>query len=109
LINELSERQRAICLKYGLTETPPEMMVALAPSSLGQQPIYGTRVKLAEGDNIGWFIHCGEHSNAADFYQPLHVEHLAQRLPRVLDYLALPPGARFIIDDAGYEDVWLAE
>ncbi len=39
-------------------------MVALAPGSLEQQPVYGTRVMLAAAENI---------------------------------------------DDAGYEDVWLAE
>ncbi|WP_425194891.1 immunity protein Imm33 domain-containing protein [Paraburkholderia phenazinium] len=27
----------------------------------------------------------------------------------VLKYLRLAPGAKFIIDDQGYEDVWLAE
>ncbi|WP_321880292.1 immunity protein Imm33 domain-containing protein [Paraburkholderia bannensis] len=103
----LRERQQAMCQKYGLDETPPEQMVALAIGSLGRMPVYGTRVPLPEGGNIGWFIHCGEYSDAPDFYQPLHVEHLAARLPRVLDYLALPPGVRFIIDDEGYEDVWL--
>ncbi|HEV3431065.1 MAG TPA: hypothetical protein VG320_24565 [Paraburkholderia sp.] len=105
----VSERQRAICRKFGLDATPPETMVAMAIGTLGNMPVYGTRVPLPEGGNISWFIHCGEYSDAPDFYQPLHVEHLAQRLPRVLDYLALPPGARFIIDDQGYEDAWLGE
>ena len=44
---------------------------------------------------------------APDFFQPLHVEHLFERYPRVLPYLALPalpPGWRFLFAD-GYEDV----
>ena len=30
-------------------------------------------------------------------------------LPQVVDYLALPSGAKFILDREGYEDVWLEE
>ncbi|MFU7554406.1 hypothetical protein [Pseudomonas paraeruginosa] len=37
---------------------------------------------------------------------PLHGSRI-ELLPEVLDYLYLPPGARFIIDGDGYEDVWL--
>ena len=43
------------------------------------------------------------------FYQPLHAEHLHDMLPQVVDYLALPSGAKFILDREGYEDVWLEE
>ena len=35
----------------------------------------------------------------------MHLEHLFGRCQRVLPYLALPPGWRFLIAD-GYEDVW---
>ena len=48
-----------------------------------------------------------DYSEAADFFEPLHVEHLAERLPEVLPYLALPPGWRFLVapdhEDAGYD------
>ena len=27
-------------------------------------------------------------------------------LPQIIEYLDLPPGYRFLIDDNGYEDVW---
>jgi hypothetical protein len=40
-----------------------------------------------------------------DFYQALHVEHIAEYLPPIEPYLSLPPGYRFQIAD-GYEDVW---
>ncbi|AKM00132.1 hypothetical protein [Burkholderia pyrrocinia] len=103
----LRTRQDAVCARYGLPAVEPEDMVAVAMSTLGRMPVYGTRTALSEGDNIGWFFHCGEYSGAADFYQPLHAAHLSTYLPSVQPYLGLPPGARFIIDDAGYEDVWM--
>lgn len=84
-------------------------MVAVAMSTLGQMPIYGTRIALPQDGTISWFIHCGEYSDAADFYQPVHTAHLTELLPQVVNYLHLPPGAKFIIDDQGYEDVWMAQ
>ncbi|MGY5766295.1 immunity protein Imm33 domain-containing protein [Brachybacterium sp. DNPG3] len=96
-----------MCRRFGLAETVPEPKVALALSSIGATPVYGTRIALEEGDDVSWFLHCGEYSEAADFYQPVHLEHLPELLPIVLPYLRLPPGARFIIDADGYVDVWL--
>lgn len=100
------EVQRKICTKYGLPDTAPEEMVAVAMSTLGAMPIYGARIVLSEGRTIGWFFHCGTYSEANDFYQPVHTEHLNDILPLVIRYLRLPPDSKFIIDDQGYEDVW---
>ncbi|AAY95425.1 hypothetical protein D3X12_04610 [Pseudomonas protegens] len=102
----MNERQQLICERYDLAPQAPEPMIALAIGSLAQSPIYGTRVELPENGTVSWFIHCGEHSTAVDFYQPLCAEHLLELLPEVIDYLYLPSGTRFIIDRAGYEDVW---
>lgn len=99
--------QDAICDRYGMQGMAPEEMVAVALRTLGAMPIHGTRIALPRDGTIGWFIHCGEHSDADDFYQPIHTAHLATLLPRVVDYLRLPPGTKFIIDDQGYEDVWM--
>lgn len=85
----------------------PEEMVAVALHTLGAMPIQGARIPLPRGGTISWFIHGGEYSDADDFYQPIHTAHLATLLPQVADYLRLPPGAKFIIDDQGYEDVWM--
>ena len=105
----ISEAQQRICDKFRLPAQASEPMVALAIGSLDQSPIYGTRIELPENGTISWFIHCGEHDDALDFYQPLHAAHLHEMLPQVLDYLALPSGARFILDREGYEDVWVEE
>ena len=105
----ISKTQQRICDKFGLQAQAPEPMVGLAIGSLDQSPIYGTRIVLPENGTISWFIHCGEHDAASGFYQPLHAQHLHEMLPQVVDYLALPSGAKFILDREGYEDVWLEE
>jgi hypothetical protein len=106
---EASALQRQVCARLGFSEVAPDAMVALATSTLGRMPIHGARIPLPEHGTVSWFFHCGEYSSADDFYQPVHVEHLAELLPWVIAYLRLPPMTRFIIDDAGYEDVWMAE
>lgn len=102
-----SEKQINICQKYNLEMLPPEPMVALALTSLNKMPIYGCRVKVTENENISWFFHCGEYSDTDDFYSPIHTSHLETLLPFVIPYLYLPSNTRFIIDDKGYEDVWI--
>lgn len=65
----------------------------------------GLRHPPANG-TCGWYIWAGEElSKSADFFQPLHVEHLAERCPLALTFLALPPGWRFLIAP-GQEEVW---
>ncbi|WP_405078849.1 hypothetical protein ACI51Z_02325 [Pectobacterium carotovorum] len=104
-----STRQQQTCDKYQLSPNPPEEMVAIALDTLQSSPIYGTRIPLPENGTISWFIHCGEHSAESGFYQALHTSHLEEMLPEVVPYLFLPEGTKFIIDRAGYEDVWTNE
>jgi hypothetical protein len=71
-------------------------------------PLNGMRHPV-EGGACGWYFWAGEEfSQAADFFQPVHVEHLRLWRPEVVPYLALPPGWRFLIAP-GYEDVWYDE
>lgn len=82
----------------------PDEKLAIAFSTVGKRPINGMRIRL-EG-TCGWFIWAGgDASSDPDFYQALHVEHIAEYLPSVVPYLSLPAGYRFQIAD-GYEDVW---
>ncbi|WP_434294000.1 immunity protein Imm33 domain-containing protein [Burkholderia gladioli] len=106
---DLLELQQQTCERLGLPDCEPEEMVAVAISTLGKMPVYGTRISLPGGGNVSWFFHCGEYSEAADFYQPVHAEHLSELLPLVLQYLRLPPGSKFIVDSHGYEDIWLVQ
>lgn len=73
-------------------------------------PINGLRHPIDAGHSAGWFIWAGEQFlEDADFFKPMHVRHLIESYPDALDYLGLPPGWRFLIDDKGYEDVWCDE
>jgi hypothetical protein len=104
---ELLRLQQDTCRRLDLPDVDPDEMVAIAISTLGAMPIYGTRISLPETRNISWFFHCGGHSGTIDFYKPVHTEHLSDVLPSVMKYLRLPHGSKFIIDDNGFEDVWL--
>jgi hypothetical protein len=106
-LDDYADLQRQTCERFGAAFEPPlpRTMVGFALKSKGQLPIYGTRLPVVEHNN-GWYIWCGERSKAADFYRPLHVEHLVEQCPLALPFLALPPGWGFITDNKGYVDVW---
>lgn len=105
------KEQMAVCEKYLSAYLPitPQTMIAIAMQTIGKMPVYGTRVAQKESGEAGWFIHCGDFSEAKDFYQPIHAKHIREYLPLVEAYLALSPGYKFIINDKGYEDVWIED
>ncbi|MDQ1818162.1 hypothetical protein RBA41_33175 [Massilia sp. CCM 9210] len=106
-LDSITKLQSALCEKYGSEFLPPDpaLKLGLARQTLRSMPISGVRI-CPENGTSGWYIYGGDHSDAADFYSPLHHSHLSVELPMVIPYLALAPGFRFIIDDEGYEDVW---
>jgi hypothetical protein len=80
----------------------------VAVSTMGLYPVNGLRHPVTPG-TTGWYIWCGEDfSDAPDFFQALCVEHLLESLPAVADFLALPPGYRFLVHGA-HLDVWFDE
>lgn len=100
--------EQSVCERFGVTPQVPVAgsKLGLALATLGSQPVNGLRL-LEESNTNGWYVWCGgEMSKDPQFFSPLHIEHIADRLPSVCDYLSLPPGYRFQIDDKGYEDVW---
>ena len=79
--------------------------LGLAIETIGKMPINGLR-HTPENGTCGWYIWCGEElSTSADFFKPVHVNHIAHYLPEIEQYLALPPGYRFLIASA-YIDIW---
>ncbi|HZW89041.1 MAG TPA: hypothetical protein VFF12_08185 [Myxococcaceae bacterium] len=71
----------------------------------GELPLHGLRIAPHDGTS-GWFIWSGgAMSNDPEFFLPLHMKHVHRWSTRVLPYLALPPGSRFLIAD-DHEDVW---
>jgi hypothetical protein len=100
------ETQEEVCSRFGVVAKPPDLgaKLGIALATIGESPINGLRVHL--GGTCGWFIWGGGEASAdPDFYQSLHVAHIAEYLPSVEPYLSLPPGYRFQIAD-GHEDVW---
>ena len=99
--------QIEICSAQGVEPSPshPSDKLGIALSTLGQQPINGLRHE-PEGGTCGWYIWCGEDlSQDPEFFQPLHVSHISKYLPQIENYLALPPGYRFLIAGS-QEDIW---
>jgi len=108
-MSDVRKLQAEICARFGATISPPEPRgkVGIAQNvRLGAWPLNGLRHP-PEGDTTGWYLWAGEGESGPepDFFEPLHVEHLEQRCPAVLPYLALPPGWRFLIAP-DHEDVW---
>jgi len=101
--------QNAVCVKYNVEFSPTDFndIVGIALESLDIEniPINGLRHPIEKGTS-GWYIWSGELSPAVNFFKPSHVNHLLETCPEILDYLGLPPGWRFLIDNKGYEEVW---
>jgi hypothetical protein len=100
-------RTQSVCEWIGASPAVPKpgSKVGIALGTLGKTPINGLRHP-ESGDMNGWYLWCGELSTADDFFSSLHVEHLSQYLPTILEYLELPPGYRFLVDGTNFEDVW---
>jgi|SRR6188768_3406606 len=83
----------------------PSEKIGVALASLKRLPLNGLRHVPASG-TCGWYIWGGgEPSQQPDFFEPVHVAHLAELCPDVLPYLPLAPGYRFLLAN-GHEDVW---
>lgn len=99
--------QQSICDSVGVEPSPchSKDKLGIALATIGQLPINGLRHS-PENGTCGWYIWCGEVlEEGADFFQALHVSHIAQYLPEVQKYLALPPGHRFLVA-AKQEEIW---
>lgn len=88
-------------------ECPPATRIGIVKNVYsGRMPLNGLRHP-PEQDMAGWYVWAGEGevSNNPDDFDSLHVEHLSEVCPRVIPYLGLAPGWRFLVGE-GYEDVW---
>ena len=105
----IRDDQAAVCRRFGVkpVAAPYDQKVGVARDTLLAEllPINALRHP-AVGDTTGWYIWAGgPASTSPDFYQPMHVEHLADVCPQLVPYLALPPGWRVLLAP-GHEDVW---
>jgi len=104
---QIEEAQRAFSRQKSTTylSSSANSKLGFALSTRGLTPINGLRHP-PKGDTNGWYLWCGEqYSDAADFFQPLHTQHIYEDYPEVARLLGLPPGYRFLL--AGdYLDIW---
>lgn len=99
--------QEAVCVQYGSKFLPPSPLekVGIALNTIGQLPLNALRHP-AENGTSGWYIWGGDVlSQEPDFFQALHVQHLSERCPEVIPYLALAPGWRVLLAPSQI-DVW---
>ena len=104
-----SQFQVEICSRFNSPVVPAhdEHRIGVALSTLRRLPLNALRHPPAEF-STGWFVWGGEYSDADDFFEPIHVRHLAHMLPEVVPYLALAPGWRVQLAPND-EDVWYDE
>lgn len=110
--NQYLEKQQEICKKYSQVSDLVELdtLIALGKDFNPNIQINGLRHPRTKTLN-GWYIWSGDDFNPDefDFFQPSHVNHLLVIAPFILQYLGLPPGTRFLLDNKGYEDIWFDE
>ena len=104
--SQATAEQRAICQRFSADVVVPSPVekLGIALSSLDQLPLNAVR-HLAVRGTCGWYIWGGEYSTDPEFFQPLHVSHLAEHCPQIQPYLALAPGWSVVLAP-GHEDVW---
>jgi len=101
------ESPHSICKRFGVEPSTPlnSDKVGIALATLKEPPLNALRVQ-PEGGTCGWYIWGGESfSEDANFFQAMHIAHLADYTPSLIPYLSLGPGWRVLLAD-GYEDVW---
>lgn len=115
-INDLErdfiEKQKKICQKYGSEFLEASFNkfagVALESFDVFKMPINGLRHPSQNEQSTNWYIWAGEYSQADDFFKPIHILHLLEICPKVINYLGLASGWRFLFDNE-YEDIWYDE
>jgi hypothetical protein len=103
------EKQKAICEKYKSKWKPISRNLQIGVSeNLNHEKLNGLRLKSEKG-KVCWYIWSGEYSKDENFFKTICSEHFLQRKPKIIQYLGLDDGFRFLITDSGYEDVWFDE
>ena len=101
-----TDEQLRVCVRFGVEPQVPNpgSHLGIALQTRGRLPLNAVR-HAPEGGTCGWYIWWGEGSVEDDFFQAVCVEHIADRCPEAVPYLALPPGWAFQLAP-GHEDVW---
>lgn len=104
----MNRAQTELCASNGVQvfETGLEEKAGIADNVFaGALPINGLRHPPV-GDTSGWYIWAGgEPGTEPDYFKPVHLRHVVDRVPGIAKFLALPPGWRFQLAP-NHEDVW---
>jgi hypothetical protein len=90
----LWDQQHEVCAKYGAVCLPADIgSIAGVARTIGSGllPVNGLRHPPTD-DTSGWYLWAGDFSTEDNFFEPIHVLHVADRAPEVMIYLGLPPG-----------------
>ncbi|WP_235299728.1 immunity protein Imm33 domain-containing protein [Portibacter marinus] len=104
-------KQETICEWQEVQPMTPESgsVVGLAVATFENYKstiIHGLRHKPSSNSN-GWYLWKGEYKEKDEFFQPICYEHLSDYISEdIIQYLDLPTGYRFLVDEPNYEDVW---
>lgn len=105
------DEQKDICKKYGAEYCEVDMELRMGVSKNLREKkikvINGLRHN-PENDTNGWYVWADEFSDDDDFFVPLCARHINEWDERIMKFLALSPGFRFLIAD-NHEDVWFDE
>ena len=99
--------QETVATQYGAAFTPalPHEKAGVAITTLSLLPLNALRHPPGNG-TCGWYIWGGtEASDDPDFFQPLHIEHLAECCPTIIPFLGLAPGWRVLLAP-DQKEVW---
>jgi hypothetical protein len=109
-MNQVPVTQSEMCRRFDTEPAAPlaSEKVGIALGTIGMWPLNALRHRPGRG-TCGWYIWGGEEMSAEpEFFSPLHVEHLPAYAPRLVPYLALPPGWRVLLAPE-HEDAWYDE
>jgi hypothetical protein len=104
MLEDWKDRQLALCTLHNAEPVAvheDEKLGIARNVRSGLLPICGER-HLPEHGTCGWYIWAGEPSDDPNFFDPVHIAHLEDWCERVMPFLLLPPGWRFIIFDDHY-------
>jgi hypothetical protein len=109
---EFLEKQKIVCRRFDTdffaSSFDKIIGVALKSFDEDRMPINGLRHPIENEQSTSWYIWAGEYSDDDNFFQPVHISHLLEICPKAINYLGLPSGWRFLVDN-NYDDVWYDE
>lgn len=105
-------KHQTVCEWINVKSDKPkdDSLIGLAIETLGKGDIINGLRHPSEGKTNGWYIWAGEYSSKDKFFTPVCYKHISNYIDNsILEYLDLPHGYRFLIDNYDYEDVWFDE